>query len=236
MAQQIVALGGGGFSMEPDNLVLDRYILDLTGKENPGVCFLPQASAESYQYVAQYYKAFTDLGARPTWLSLFGSLPENYAQTILEQDVVYVGGGNTRSMLALWREWQIDVILKQALENGTVLAGISAGAICWFEQCVTDSVFPLGTVEGLGFIRGCGCPHYDGEAERRPTVHKMVAEGSILPCTALDDYAAAHFIDGDLHRVVTSREDAGAYIVSHSDDGVVETPLETQYITLDSMP
>lgn len=229
--KQIVALGGGGFSMEPDNLVLDQYILNLTGKERPKVCFLPQASVESQIYVVNFYKAFTELNAIPSWLSLFGSVPHDFADSLLQQDVIYVGGGNTKSMLALWRAWGVDEILKQAYQNGTILAGISAGAICWFEECVTDSVYPLGTIDGLGLLKGSACPHYDGEADRRPKVLELIKDNEILPCTALYDYAASHYIDGELHKVITSRENAKAFHVSLIDGDAHETPLKTEFLS-----
>ncbi|GAB4514316.1 MAG: Type 1 glutamine amidotransferase-like domain-containing protein [Anaerolineae bacterium] len=226
MQQHIIALGGGGFSMEPDNLILDRYILAQARSETPKVCFLPQASAESADYTVRFYKAFTSLGARPSWFSLFGRVETTWRQHLLDQDVIYVGGGNTRSMLALWREWGVDAVLKEAMENGTILAGISAGAICWFEQCVTDSVWPLGVINGLGFLKGSACPHYNGEPERRPAYRDMVAKGNVMAGIALDDGAGAHYVDGELRYVVTSRPNAHAYHLTQGDGEAVEIVIE----------
>lgn len=230
MKQQIVALGGGGFSIDPSNIALDRYILSLTGKDHPKVLFLPQASSENEKYILYFYKALTSLGAIPSWLSLFGSLQQSDFDQILEQDVIYVGGGNTRSMLALWREWGVDKLLKQALENGTILAGVSAGAICWFEECVTDSVHPLGIMNGLGFLQGSACPHYDGEADRRPALHSFIAQDALLPCIALCDHAAAHYVDGSLHQVVTNHPTAKAFHVSKQAGVVIEDELSAMYL------
>ena len=152
-------------------------------------------------------------------------------RNIMPQHIIAMGGGgNTKSMLALWRNWGIDSVLKQAMENGTVLVGISAGAICWFEQCVTDSMLPLITIPGLGWLKGSGCPHYDGEADRRPAVHKMLEAGVLIPGIALDNSAAAHYIDGELHQVVTSIPTAGAYHVAVQDGKAIETPLDTVYL------
>ena len=230
MPQHIVAMGGGGFSMEPDNLLLDEYVLGLTGKERPKVCFLPQASSESSIYVNNFYAAFTKMNAIPSWMSFFGRVPRDWRDTLLAQDVIYVGGGNTKSMLAIWRDWGADAVLKEALNNGTVLAGVSAGAICWFTACVTDSVWPLGAIPGLGFLKGSACPHYDGEPERRPTVLRMVKEGEIIPGIAIQDYAAAHYIDGQLHQVVASRPDKHAFYVSVEDGEAHEEALHVTYL------
>ncbi|MEM9952141.1 MAG: peptidase E [Chloroflexota bacterium] len=229
MSKQIVALGGGGFSYEPEFPYLDRYILDLTGKEQPKVCFLPQASAESEIYIVRFYRAFTELGAIPSWQGFFREVPLNFGEHLLEQDVIYVGGGNTFSMLAIWKAWGVDKILAQALENGTILAGISAGAICWFEQCVTDSAKPMTLIEGLGWLEGSCSPHYDGEAMRRPTVARLLKDG-MLPCTALDDYAAAHYVDGELHQVITSRKTANSFRVTLDNGDVIETTMKSEYI------
>lgn len=230
MPQQIIAMGGGGFSMEPENLLLDQYVLDLTGKDRPKVCFMGQASAESYQYQVNFFKAFTKLGAEPSSFSLFLPVAHNWRDELLSQDVIYVGGGNTKSMIALWLAWGVNVVLRQALENGTILAGISAGAICWFESCVSDSMLPLITIPGLGFLKGSACPHYDGEADRRPAVHAMLESGVLIPGIALCDYAAAHYIDGELHHVVTSRPSAKAFKVAVQDGKATEDPLPTVYL------
>lgn len=228
---QIVAMGGGGFSMEPENLALDRYVIGLTGKERPKVCFLSQASGEGRDYIINFYKAFTELGCQPSHLSLFQPHTSDIAGFLLAQDVIYVGGGNTKSMLALWREWGLDNILRQAGENGTILAGISAGANCWFEVCTTDSIpGKITALPCMGYLSGSYTPHYDGEAERRPTLQRMVAIGEIAPGIACDDGAAAHFIDGALHKVVSSRPNAKGYHVIKDGDGAIETAIETVYL------
>ena len=229
---QIIALGGGGFSMEPDNLALDQYIIDQSRQpQRPKVCFLGQASAEAQVYIINFYRAFTTLNAVPSYLSLFQPHTADIAGFLLEQDIIYVGGGNTKSMLALWREWGLDVILRQAGENGTLLAGISAGAICWFEQGTTDSIpGQLTALDCLGYVPGSCSPHYDGEPERRPAFHTMIASGAIKPGYAFDDGAAGHFIDGALHAVVSSRPQAQGYQVRRVGAVAQETPLDTRYL------
>jgi dipeptidase E len=229
--KQIVAMGGGGFSMEPDNLVLDRYVLAQTGKARPRVCFLPTASGDAEGYVVNFYTAFTQLDCQPSHLFLFRVPTADLTSFVLEKDAIYVGGGNTRSMLALWREWGLDRILKTAWENGIVLAGLSAGAICWFEQGVTDSVpGQLDPLDCLGLLPGSCCPHYDGETERRPAYQRLIATGNISPGYGIDDSVALHFGDQALRCIVSSRRTAKAYRVAKTAGGVEERELEAIYL------
>jgi len=222
---QIVAMGGGGFSMEPDNPALDQFVLGLARRENPSVCFLATASGDAESYIDSFYAAFRQLPCRPTHVPLFARTPD-LTTVLLEQDVIYVGGGNTKSMLAVWREWEIPPLLRRAWESGTVLAGVSAGAICWFETLLTDSsgtgLFPLA---GLGLLPGACCPHYDGEVERRPALHRLIEQGTIASALALDDGAAAHFINGQLANIVSSRPHARAYKVERVNGQATETVL-----------
>jgi peptidase E len=229
MALQIVALGGGGFLMEPDNPALDQYLLAQTGRERPKVAYLGQAAAEHREMLLAFYRAYTALGAIPSWLSLFQPHTADLEGYLCEQDLIFVGGGNTRSMLALWREWGLDRILRAAGEGGTVLAGISAGALCWFESGTTDSIpGALTIIRGLGFLPGSFSPHYDGEPQRRPAFQRLIAKGDLPGGYAMDDGAAAHFVDGQLVEVVTSRPNARGYRVVRDGDGVIETELTSR--------
>src|SRR5258708_36298812 len=124
---QIIAMGGGGFSMEPDNPALDRYVLQQARRPRPRVCFLPSATDNVGSYLFKFYQAFSRLDCVPAHLSLFNLPTADLEGFVLEQDVIYVGGGNTRSLLALWREWGVDGIVSKASADGGVLAGISAG-------------------------------------------------------------------------------------------------------------
>ena len=218
-------MGGGGFSMEPDNPALDHFVISLARRENPSVCFLATASGDAESYIDSFYSAFRKLPCRPTHVPLFARTPD-LKRVLLEQDAIYVGGGNTKSMLAVWREWEIPELLRRAWQSGTVLAGVSAGAICWFETGLTDSsgtgLYPLTC---LGLLAGTCCPHYDGEAERRPALHQLIEAGTITSALALDDGAAAHFIDGTLANVVSSRAQARAYRVERVNGQIVETVL-----------
>ena len=129
-----------------------------------------------------------------------------------KQDIIYIGGGNTKSMLAVWREWKLDKLLLKAYNRGAILCGVSAGAICWFEKGITDSwASNLNVMDCMGFVNGCCCPHYDGEKDRRPSVAKFIMDKKIESCLAADDGAALHYKDGKLHTAVTFYEGAGAY-------------------------
>lgn len=232
--QQIIAMGGGGFSMEPDNLALDRYVLAQARSERPKICFLAQASGDNADTIVRFYQAFRTLPCQPSHLSLFSPHTADIEPFLLEQDVIYVGGGNTKSMLALWREWGLDKILLDAANSETVLAGISAGSICWFEYGSTDSIpGRLSALPGLGYLAGSCSPHYDGEAGRRAAFHRMISTGEVPPGLAFDDGAAGHFIDGKLARVVSSRPNAKGYRVERDGDQARETVLETDYLLKD---
>jgi dipeptidase E len=229
--QQIIAMGGGGFSMEPDNPALDQYVVSQIHKPNPKICFLATASGDAENYVLRFHEAFTKLGCQPSDLSLFRLPTSDLEEFVLEKDAIYVGGGNTRSLLALWREWGLDIILRKAYESGVLLAGISAGANCWFEQSCTDSVpGELGALAGLGFLQGSFCPHYDGEADRRPSYQRLIGEKRILPGYAADDGAALHFVNQQFVRAVSSRPAARVYRVENQDGQAVEEALETRYV------
>ncbi|HTU26432.1 MAG TPA: peptidase E [Pirellulales bacterium] len=229
-AGQIIALGGGGFRGDPADtrLLLERYILAQSGRPEPAICFLPQASGENPDYVAAFYAAFGGLPCRPSHLSLFKPPTADLASFLLGQDVIYVGGGNTKSMLALWREWGLDRILRQAWAAGIVLCGVSAGSICWFDGGVTDSIpGPLTPLACLGFLAGSNCPHYDSETERRPTYQRLVGQGILPAGYAADDCAGLHFRGSELARIISSRPSASAYRVEAAGTaaGVIETRL-----------
>jgi peptidase E len=221
----IIAIGGAAFSGEPENLALDKYILDCSGKPRPRVLFIPTATGDNTEYLAKFYAAYTALDSRPSHLPFFHRTPE-LRTLVLGQDVVFVGGGNTKSMLAVWRDWGLPEILREALSSGVVLAGVSAGAICWFDQGVTDSWSDrLRPLECMGWIRGSCCPHYDGEIERRPSYHAMMLKGEIEPGYAIEDGVAVHFRHGRFERVVSKFPGSGAYHVSVKNGTVQEEAL-----------
>jgi len=232
----IVAMGGGGFSMEPDNPLLDDFVLSLSRRQPARVCFIPTASADSATYIVRFYRAFSGR-CIPTDLTLFdsASLTRRPARTtdlarfVTEQDVIYVGGGSTANLLALWRAHGLDVLLREVWSNGGVLSGVSAGMICWFRGGVTDSYGGLERLDdGLGLIDATACPHYDGEHDRRAIYHQVVA-GGLQSGYAADDGAALHFCGSELIEAVSSRPKSGAYRVELVGGQVVETRLPVRF-------
>jgi peptidase E len=229
--KQIIAMGGGSFPVAAENPALELYALAQTRKSNPSVCFLPTATGDAPTYIAKFYATFAKQRCRPSHISFFERTPR-LREILLAQDLIYVGGGNTKSMLAVWREWQVQKILRQAWNSGIVLAGVSAGAICWFAAGVTDSwADHLAPLPCLGWLPGACCPHYHGETERQPSVHKFVAKGRVPQTLALDDGAAAHFVGRKLKRIVCSRPDAGAFLVRRVGRTAVETALPVTRLT-----
>jgi peptidase E len=225
MSGHVLAMGGGDILSRSSKL--EELLLDLTGKHRPHVCFLPTAGGEKPEWVVGFYQAFSSRDCEPSHLTLFG-MPEDPAAHVASQDVLYVGGGNTANMLALWRVHGIDRALREAWERGAVVGGMSAGANCWFESCVTDSFGPRlrPLHDGLGFLTGSFCPHYDGEPERRPAYTRLVREGGLPPGYAADDDAALHFRGTDLVEVVSQREGARGYHVTVEG----EEPLEPRLL------
>jgi len=233
---QIIAMGGGGFSMEPDNPLLDDFILSRARAARPRVCFLPTASGDAAPYVVSFYRAFARRECIATDLTLFGARhpadTRSLEQFVLEQDILYVGGGNTANLLALWRVHGLDRLLRTAWQNGTILCGLSAGMICWFACGVTDSFGALAPLhDGLALLPFSACPHYDGEVERRPRYQELVA-GGLMPGYAADDGAALCFTGQTLTEVVTSRPNAACYHVAVRDGAVVEERLPARYLGL----
>ena len=237
MTEQIViAMGGGGFSMEPENPLLDDHVLRVAraarGQERPRICFLPTASGDSPDYLASFYAAFARR-AEATHLALFRRTIDDIESLLLDQDVVYVGGGNTENMLAIWRVHGVDRALRRAWESGVIMAGLSAGSLCWFESGTTDSFGSgLATLTGaLGFIPGSHSPHYDGEPTRRPRYQQLIADGALPAGYAADDGAALVFHGTELAEVVAAGPGARAYRVERGPSGgAVETELPTRYL------
>lgn len=224
--RQIIALGGHSITTYLVDVTLSRYILNQAPAPRPRICFLPQGSGEDPLYIANFFRHFLALDALPSDLSLFKPHTADIADFLLQQDVIYVGGGNTKSMLSLWREWGLDQILCQAWEQGTVLSGVSAGAICWFEQGLTDSIpGKLRPLDCLGYLSGSCSPHFDGEAERRPSYHCLIANGKMADGYGVDNNTALHFIGAELSHLVSSRAGATAFRIERSSAGVSESRL-----------
>jgi dipeptidase E len=227
--KQIIAMGGGGFLMD-ENPLLDDFILSRSKGRESRVCFVATASGDSDRMLVNFYTA---LGSRcrATHLPLFRREHADVTAFLLDNDVIYVGGGNSINMLAVWRAHGVNTALRRAYDAGILLCGLSAGGLCWFETGVTDSLGgPLAPLEdALGFLPGSFCPHYDGDPRRRPSYQRMVREG-MQSGYAADVGAALHFIDGGLTEVVTSRPQAGAYRLEHRDGDLHEERLPARYL------
>jgi dipeptidase E len=223
-------MGGGGFTMDERSPALDRLVLELAGSAVPRICFLPTASGDPFDQVTRFFERFGSWPCEPSTLSLFhlGRDKLDPVSHLLSQDAIYVGGGSMRNMLAVWREHGIDVAMREAWDRGILLAGLSAGAMCWFEGGISSSGGAPGIVAGLGLLRGSLSVHMDGEPERLPVFRACVASGDLPPGFSADDGAALVFRGSELEECVASR--AGARVVSVAPDGgggvdVVDVPV-----------
>jgi len=191
-SKNIVAIGGGGFGRSLGSLEIEKYIISLTNKKRPKICFIPTASGDSSVYKLNFYRAFSKLDCITSHIDFF-SRTENLEDKVLKQDIIYVGGGNTKSMLAVWREWNLHEILRNAYEKGIVMSGVSAGAICWFEKGITDSYAEdLAIIDCLGIVEGNACPHFDEEKEREPYVKGVINREIIKSCICIEGNCALH--------------------------------------------
>ena len=213
--------------MEAGNPLLDDYVLGLSRAERPRVCFVPTASGDADHYIVRFYRAFAAPRCEPSHVSLFRrdrGAPDP-AEQLLEQDIIYVGGGNVTSLLGVWRAHGLDEVMRECWERGAVLCGVSAGSLCWFREALTMFAGPPAPVGGLGLLPHANCVHVDAEPRRLDAFRELIADG-MTPGYAAEDGAALHFVGTDLHRVVSSRPKAKAYRV---EAGRVE-PLETQFL------
>ena len=192
MKRNIVAIGGGGFGRSIGELKIEKYIVSLPRKEKVKICFIPTASGDDNLYKLNFYRAFSKLNCETSHIDFFGRT-KNLSEIILKQDIIFVGGGNTKSMLAVWKDWNLDKILKKAYDSEIVMSGVSAGAICWFERGITDSFADrLEILNCLGFVKGIACPHFDEEKEREPYVKKLINTQLIKSCLCIEGYSALH--------------------------------------------
>jgi dipeptidase E len=228
----ILAMGGGGFTMEPANPLLDDYILTLTQAKEPRILFLPTASGDTTTQINAFYARFGGRACVPTHVSLFrlGDLERPLEEIVLEQDIVYVGGGSMRNLLAIWSAHGLDDLLTRAWRRGTVLAGISAGAMCWFEGGVTCSSGTPEPLAGLGLLEGSLTVHADGEPERLPVWLKSVRVGALPGGWAADDGVGLLFRGRSLAQVVSSRPGATAQRVDAIAGELVRHRLEPELL------
>ena len=227
MKKQIIAIGGGGFGRTPGEGLIEKYILDQSEKDVPNICFIPTATGDNEAYKVNYYSTFSKLDCSPSHLDFFKRTPD-LKELILKQDIIFVGGGNTKSMLAVWKDWGLDLVLKEAYEKGVIMSGVSAGAICWFDQGITDSwAEDLKVMDCLGFIEGACCPHYDEEPQRKPSLNKFITEKVLKSCYAVDGGCALHIEDEKEFKSVVFSENKNSFLVEMKDNKVAEKPYST---------
>ena len=235
--RHIIAIGGGMLAPEGQVPVHLANALRLTGQREPRVCVLNTAGGDDPRWTLAMYDRLAGHPIRVSHLALF-PMPNvrDPEDLLLSQDLIFVGGGSVANMVAVWRVHGLDVILRKAWQAGIVLAGSSAGGICWFEGGTTDSfgrelrVF----TDGLGLLPGSYCPHYNSEPGRRPLYHRLIADGTLPGGIACDDGAAAHFTDDTLTELIADRPTSVAYRVTTSATGVTETPLLTRCLDPDA--
>ena len=226
MKKHIIAIGGGSFARNSSSNLIEKYILNISGKDCPKICFLPTATGDDDSYIVRFYNIFTRLNCIPTHIEFFHRTPDIQSH-IMKQDVVFVGGGNTKSMLAIWNDWGMSALLNNAYNQGVIMSGVSAGAICWFTNGITDSWNDeLRILPCLDFISGTCCPHYDEEPSRIPYVKKILLEEKVTNCISIEGGSAMHFIDGKPFKNVSFKNNKNTYDVFLDNNDVVEKPFE----------
>jgi peptidase E len=229
---RILALGGDGLQASSTDGPMHQFLLDLTGQSRPRICFVGTASGDNVEYLAQFYAYFAQR-AEASHLGLFDRRVDDVEGFLLEQDALYVGGGNTANMLAIWRIHGVDVALRKAWEAGVVLAGSSAGALCWFEAGLTDSFGPdlAPLKDGLRLLKGSFCPHYDSESLRRPRYGELVGSGALPDGYAADDGVGLLFEGTELAGAVASLPGSSAFrLERRRGHGVEETPIRPRLL------
>jgi peptidase E len=229
-ATRKILIAGGGYGE-----AFIRYMATLTGKKRPKLLYLPTASADRPDGIISWFRSCAALDVEPSVQETFIASTrqtKGWDEVLLSVDGIVASGGNTLNQQAIWKAQGIDVILRQAWDQGIVLGGASAGSLCWFEEGTTDSrPKELSTVKCLGFLKGSHSPHYDREPGRRPLYQKLIGSGEMKPGYACDNDAGIYFEDNEVKRVVSTRADAKVYYVSVVNGKVVEKVLEPERIS-----
>ena len=221
MTSHLFAIGGGGYYGPyggPNRMMLE--VLKTTGKKYPKICLIPTASGDRIEAINDFLHAMHRMTAHPNYLSLYAVPTRDIESYIHDFDAIYISGGNTRNLLALWKEWNLDQILLKAWKAGVVISGASAGANCWFEQSSSDFIpGEFNPIDGLGVFKGSFCPHYGEEKNRRGSYLEMVQSGKLKPGYAVSDRAAVHYVEGDFKEALIEWENAGVYEVKPTTGG-----------------
>ena len=231
MDKQIFGIGGDFFPPQWKRPLLREHLLTLSTAARPKVCYVGTAGGDAAHSTVEFYREFGRHDCETSHLSLYSPPQKDIRSFILRNDIIYVGGGNTKNLMALWNEWGFGDIMREAWEAGIVLSGTSAGSICWFEDCITDSI-PEGltALKCVGLLKGSNSTHYGSHPDRPATYRELIRTGEVSPGISTDDGCALHYIGNDLHEIVTQDPDARAYRVERVGDDYKETPLEARYL------
>jgi dipeptidase E len=232
MSGHILACGAGRTLMDRHDDPIHRYTIELTGKERPRVLFLGTASGDDPSYILSFYETYDARRCAPAHLRLFHIAVADVHKFVLDHDIIHVAGGNTANMLAIWRLHGVDVALREAWEAGAVMTGGSAGGLCWFGSGTTDSFGPdlRPLADGLGFLEGSFCPHYDAEDGRQPLYHQAILDGALPDGYAVDNLVGLHFRGTEVVGAVTSQTGGRALRVFRDGDRVVEEPVPAELL------
>jgi dipeptidase E len=230
--RRILALGGGGFTSSSEDWPLDEYVLTLAHRTRPRICLLPTASGDPEDQIDRFYRAFEQHGCDLSHVSLFrlGSHAIDLRGHLLSRDVIYVGGGSLKNLLALWRVHGVDDLLSEAWQSGVALAGVSAGAMCWFECGVTRTHGQPALAQGLGLLPGSASVHYASDPERRRVYREQIAAGAPAGW-AIEDGVGLLFAGRTFVEAVTARADARAFKVERREDEVSERAIEPRRLS-----
>jgi dipeptidase E len=224
--KQTVTIGGGSFGFTSKVTAIDEYILKLANKKYPKIAFIGTASGDAPNYIQIFYRAFVQKDCLCSHYDIFNSNHVDIESFLLEQDIIYVGGGNTFNMITLWKARGVDQILKKTWDKGIILCGISAGSICWFESGNTDSFGGLDKVEGLGFLPYSNSPHYNSESGRRDNFQSLIKNGEIVDGYGVDDHVALHFVDTQLYSTICESDNAFAYRTYLHNNNLIEDKIQ----------
>ncbi len=226
--RKLFIYGGGS-----DKAILN-HIIRLTKKENPRVCFVPTATGDSPTSIINWHSLCEGLPMRPYVMRVFidsYTTKESFEETLMKMDVVFVGGGNTLNMIAIWKSQGIDLALRKAYDSGILMTGASAGSLCWFESGTTDSrPKELSKVECLGWIKASHCPHYNVEEFRRPVYHDLISRKELSPGYACDNKSGIYFENEKVINCVSSNSKSKSYYVDLQDGKIVERELKSELI------
>lgn len=233
MTAHLFAIGGGGYygpQGGPNRMLLE--VLRTTGKRFPRICLVPTAGADKAEGIHTFMTCLNQMGAHPNFLSLYSTPTRDLEAWLMEFDAVFVSGGNTRNLIGIWKEWNLDALLIKAMRAGVVLSGSSAGANCWFEESNSDFIAgEFNPLKCFGVLKGSFCPHYGDEKGRRQSHLEMVRERRIGAGLAASDRAAAHYVDLQFHEALVEWDQAGVYEVKRAADGTVsETRLPARTV------